>query len=311
MHLRALLLAPVLAITLAAAAPPARPALHDAFDPHQTYLYNAEVAGFGMRMPGSVGHKKTEELVRQVVTRDGGEFVTDDFVASTPRGKVPVHNLIGKFNVAPNDPRQPIFILAGHYDTLFKMGFIGANDGGSSTAILLGFADALHRAPKTKMQIWLVWTDLEEAVKAFEGNDGLYGSRHLADQLRAQGLVPRIKGFFLLDMIGDKDLDVDKESTSTGWLQDFIYAAAQKLHYQPYFFTYSSPIIDDQVSFANVGIPVVDVVDATFGPMGPGYDAMGEYHHANQDTMDKVSQHSLMVVGRTVLLAVEMIDAQS
>jgi Zn-dependent M28 family amino/carboxypeptidase len=309
-HLRALLLAPVLALTLAAAPPAPQPSLHDAFDAHQTYAYNAEVAGFGMRMPGSVGHKKTEDLVRQVVTRDGGEFTTDDFVASTPRGKVPVHNLIGKFNVS-SDPRQPIFILAGHYDTLFKMGFIGANDGGSSTAILLGFADALHKAPKTKMQIWLVWTDLEEAVKAFTGDDGLYGSRHLAQKLKTEGLVPRIKGFFLLDMIGDKDLDVDKESTSTSWLQDFIYAAAKKLHYQQYFFTYSTPIIDDQVSFANVGIPVVDVVDAHYGPMGPGYDDMGEYHHTNQDPMDKDSQHSLMVVGRTVQLAIEMIDAQS
>ena len=315
MHLRNLFLAPVVAAALAtigssawAAAP--QPALHDAFNAHQTYLYNAEIAGFGMRMPGSVGHQKTEDLVKRVVAADGGQFSTDDFIASTPRGKVPVHNLIAKFNVS-SDPHQPIFILAGHYDTLFKTGFIGANDGGSSTAIHLGFADALHRAPKTKMQIWLVWTDLEEAVKAFEGNDGLYGSRHLANELKAEGLVPRIKGFFLLDMIGDKDLDVDKESTSTSWLQDFIYAAAKELHYEQYFFTYSEPIIDDQVSFANVGIPAVDVVDATFGPMGPGYDSMGEYHHTNQDTMDKVSEHSLMIVGRTVLRAVEMIDSQS
>ena len=294
----------------APAAGPAQPSpsLHDAFDAHQAYLYTAQVTGFGARWPGSPGHQKTEDLIHSVLTRDGAVIATDDFIADTPRGKVPVHNIIGKFNVSSN-PNQPIFILAGHYDTLFKpAGFVGANDGGSSTAILLAFADAL-RHHKTNMQIWLVWTDLEEAVNSFTSTDGLYGSRHLAQKLAAEGLVPRIKGFFLLDMIGDKDLDVDKESTSTGWLQDFIAAAAKQLGYQKYFFQYSSEIIDDQVSFANVGIPVVDVVDATFGPM-PG-DGMGAWHHTLQDTMDKVSEHSLMVVGRTVLLAVEMIDAQS
>src|SRR5208282_4587841 len=111
-------------------------------------------------------------------------------------------NIIGKFNVTAN-PSQRIFILAGHYDTLFKPGFIGANDGASSTAILLAFADALSHQ-KTTMQLWLVWTDLEEAIHNFKGNDGLYGSRHLANKLAASGTASRILGLFLLDMIGDK-----------------------------------------------------------------------------------------------------------
>lgn len=289
-------------------APAARPTLHDAFNAQQCFRYTAEIVGFGMRNPGSPGHQKTEDLVRRVVERDGGQFSTDDFVDQSPRGPVPVHNLIGKFNVS-SDPNQPIFILAGHYDTLFMKGFVGANDGGSSTAILLSFADALHQAKPTHMQIWLVWTDFEEAVKSFQGSDGLVGSRHLAHKIAAEGLVPRIRGFFLLDMIGDKNLNVDKESSSTPWLQAFIMSAAKQLGYQQYFFKYSTEIIDDQKSFADVGIPVVDVVDAQYGPM-PG-DGMGAYHHTLQDTMDKISAHSLMVVGKTVLLAVEMIDAQA
>ncbi|HXE31849.1 MAG TPA: M28 family peptidase [Terriglobales bacterium] len=301
------ILATFLALAWLAAPPPT--SLHDAFDAHQCYLYTAQISGFGERWPGSPGHAKTEALIRQVVARDGGQMESDDFTANTPIGPKPVHNLIAKFNVS-GAPNQPIFILAGHYDTLFKKGFIGANDGGSSTAILLSYADAL-RNHKTKMQIWLVWTDLEEAVKAFVGDDGLYGSRHLAQKLAKEGIVPRVKGFFLMDMIGDKALNVDKESSSASWLQDFIASAAKQLGYGQYFFQYSTQIIDDQVSFANVGVPVVDVVDAEFGPMGPKYDSMGEYHHTNQDTMDKVSEHSLMVVGRTILLTVEMLDKQS
>src|SRR5579864_501433 len=92
--------------------------LHDAFDAKQAYAYTAEVAGFGERWPGSPGHKKTEDLIHQVLQRDGAQIEADDFIASTPRGPVNVHNIIGKFNVGAN-PKQEIFILAGHYDTLF------------------------------------------------------------------------------------------------------------------------------------------------------------------------------------------------
>ena len=298
-----ILLASFVAMVAGSAAPPA---LHDGFDSKQAYAYTAQIAGFGERWPGSPGHKKTEDLIHSVVQKDGGTIEADNFTATTPRGPIAVHNLIGKFNVS-NDPKQPIFILAGHYDTLFQPGFIGANDGASSTAILLSFADALAHQ-KTKMQVWLLWTDLEEAVKDFNDNDGLYGSKHLAQKLKSNGTVPRIRGFFLLDMIGDKDLGVDKETQSSQELQDVIAKAAGQLNYSKYFFRYEMGITDDHKSFLDVGVPAVDVVDAEFGRMGPQFDGMGEFHHANTDTMDKVSQQSLEIVGRTILLTIEMID---
>ncbi len=293
----------MLVVPARAAAPPP---LHDLFNSQECYAYTAQVAGFGERMPGSPGHQKTEDLIHQVLKKDGGQIEADDFIATTPRGPVPVHNIIGKFNVTA-DPAQKIFILAGHYDTLFKKGFIGANDGASSTAILLSFADALAHQ-KTKMAIWLVWTDLEEAINDFDDKDGLYGSKHLANKLKANGTSSRVKGFFLLDMIGDKDLGVLRESQSTRWLQDFISQAAKQLGYSQYFFQAEESITDDHVSFLNVGIPSVDVVDAFYGRMGPGFDGMGEFHHANTDTMDKVSKQSLEIVGRTIMLTIELLD---
>jgi glutaminyl-peptide cyclotransferase len=280
--------------------------LHDRFNSQQAFAYTAQIAGFGERWPGSPGHTKTEALIRQVLQKDGARIEADDFTATTPRGPIAVHNIIGKFNVS-SDPKQEIFILAGHYDTLFQKGFIGANDGGSSTAILLSFADSLA-GQKTKMQIWLVWTDLEEAINSFTGDDGLYGSRHLAQKLAANGTRSRIRGFFLLDMIGDRELGVARETESDRKLQDFIARAAAQLGYGQYFFQYDVGIIDDHVPFINAGIPAVDVVDARFGRMGPAFDSMGEFHHANTDTMDKVSQRSLEVVGRTILLTVELLD---
>lgn len=297
---------PYFLIAALAAGHAAPAALHDSFNSAQAFAYTAQVAGFGERWPGSPGHKKTEDLIRQVLQKDGARIGSDDFTASTPRGQVAVHTIIGKFNVTA-DPRQAIFILAGHYDTLFQPGFLGANDGASSTAILLAFADALA-GHKTKMQIWLVWTDLEEAIQSFTGDDGLYGSRHLAQKISAAGTAARVRGFFLLDMIGDKDLGVARELGSDRRLQDFIAQAAKQLNYGQYFFQYESEIIDDHVPFLRAGIPAVDVVDAEYGLMGPGIDGMGAYHHANTDTVDKVSQHSLEVVGRTILLTVELLD---
>ncbi|HEX4273950.1 MAG TPA: M28 family peptidase [Bryobacteraceae bacterium] len=298
-----MLLLPALLLAVTAVPP-----LHDGFNARQAYTYTAKVAGYGERWPGSPGHAKTEELIHQVLRKDGAQIEADDFTAKTPRGQVAVHNIIGKFN-ATADPKQKIFILAGHYDTLFMPGFIGANDGGSSTAILLAFADALA-GHKTNMQIWLVWTDLEEAVKAFDADDGLYGSRHLAKKLSGNGMAGRVSGFFLLDMIGDKDLGVTRETGSTRWLQDFISQAARQLGYEQYFFHDEAGIIDDHVPFLQAGIAAVDVVDAKYGRMGPGLDSMGEFHHSNTDTMDKVSEHSLEVVGRTILRTVELLDAQ-
>lgn len=284
----------------------AQGSLHNRFNAEQAYAYTAEVAGFGERWPGSPGHKKTEDLIRQVLRKDGAQIEGDDFMATTPKGRLAVHNIIGKFGVSA-DPKQPIFILAGHYDTLFKPGFIGANDGASSTAILLAFADALAQH-KTNMQLWLVWTDLEEAINEFVGDDGLVGSRHLAEKLKANGTAARVKGFFLLDMIGDKSLGVGREIGSTRRLQDAIAQAANDLAYTQYFFQYETEIIDDHRPFLDVGIPAVDVVDARFGRMGPGFDGMGEFHHANTDTMDKVSKRSLEIVGRTILLTLESLD---
>jgi Zn-dependent M28 family amino/carboxypeptidase len=298
---------------LAACGAVAAPTLHDSFDGKQAYAYTKQVSDFGERWPGSPGHQKTEDLIHKVLAAAGATVEADNFTAKTPRGNIEVHNIIGKFNVTA-DPNQAIVILAGHYDTLFKPGFIGANDGGSSTGIVLAFADALAHQ-KTKMQVWLMWTDLEEAIESFVGDDGLYGSRHFAQKLKAQGLVPRIRGFFLLDMIGDKDLSVSQEQESSPVLQGIIAKAAAELGYTKYFFQSRSDIIDDHKSFIDVGIPSVDVVDAEFGRMGKDpatgrdFDGMGEFHHANTDTMDKVAQQSLEIVGRTILRTIELMDA--
>ena len=281
--------------------------LHEAYNSQKAYNYTKQVADFGERWPGSPGHDKTQALIKQILEKTGAQMEFDTFTAKTPRGPVEVHNIIGKYNVGTGDS-QSIVIIGGHYDTLFKKGFIGANDGASSTAILFSLAEALAEKPLRKLQVWLMWTDLEEAIEDFQGDDGLYGSRHFAQKLKADGRARRVKGFFLLDMIGDKDLGVCQETGSTASLQKVMADAAARLNYTKYFFQYECGIIDDHRSFLDAGIPAVDVVDAEFGRMGPGLDGMGEFHHANTDTMDKVSKASLEIVGRVMLQTLEIMD---
>ena len=90
-------LALMIGSVLMATSDPSTP-LHDAFNSQQAYAYTAEIAGFGERWPGSPGHRKTENIIRQVLQKDGAQIESDNFVATTPRGPIPVHNIIGKFS---------------------------------------------------------------------------------------------------------------------------------------------------------------------------------------------------------------------
>ena len=148
------------------------------------------------------------------------------------------------------------------------------------------------------MQIWLVWTDLEEAIDVRRRTTASTAAGTSRAKLKADGLVPRIKGFFLLDMIGDKDLRRHARDAVDALAAGLHRARGEAARLRRYFFQYEIGITDDHVRSSNVGIPAVDVVDAEFGRMGPSFDGMGEFHHANTDTMDKVSQTSLEIVGQ-------------
>lgn len=265
--------------------------------------YTARVVSFGERVPGSAAHLRTETYILEQLKQDGARVEQDRFTAQTPRGALPMNNIIARFG----PPGQPIVLLAGHYDTKFLPGFVGANDGGSSTGVLLELADVLHRDPP-KFDVWLLFLDGEEAVKNWTATDSVYGSRHLAQKLAQQGLLPRIRGLILADMIGDKDLDVAREMNSTGWLRDFVKTAAREMGYSRYFFQQDMYIDDDHQPFLKVGIASVDLIDFTYGPNNSA--SPGPYWHTRQDTMDKLSAHSLRVVGSVMMKTVELLEQQ-
>jgi len=284
----------VLCVLLSASAFAEAPSFNSA----RAIQYVREVVAFGPRPIGSANHKKVENYIHSHLK---GDLVQDDaFTATTPEGKFPVRNIIAKFP----GTRDGIIVIAGHYDTnypLRKTGYVGANDGGSSTALLLELANQLRGKKRDGYSVWLLWTDGEEAVKEWTATDSLYGTRHLAEKWQNDGTLRKIKAFLLTDMIGDADLNIDRETNSTPWLEDLVLQAATSLGYQSHFFARTISEEDDHIPFAHLGVPSADLIDFDYG-----YSNV--FWHTPQDTIDKLSPKSMEIVGSVILETVRLLD---
>ncbi len=226
------------------------------FDGDRAMQYLKDIVKFGPRPLGSANHKKVEEYL---ASRLKGDQVEDDsFIAGTPEGKFPVHNIIAKF---PGH-KEGVIVIASHYDTNYPLrhtSYVGANDGASSSALLLELGNQLRGKPRDGYSIWLVWDDAEEAMKP-DGSgglpmempfddDSLYGITHLAEKWQADGTLKKIKAFLLADMIGDADLNIDRDLNSTPWLERVVYESAKRLGYQSHFFGRTNQVGDDHIPF--------------------------------------------------------------
>lgn len=272
-------------------------ALH--VDPNRAFQYNKIVVAFGSRPVAGFGHKKLEEYLQAKLKKDNLEI--DSFPIHSPVGNYTGRNYIVKFP----GKKDGIIVVAGHYDTVFSLpkAFVGANDGGSSTALPLELADVLRGKPNNGYSIWLLWTDAEEAFKTWTADDSLYGTKHLAEKWKQDGTATKIKAFILVDMIGDADLDIQEEMNSTAALRKVEYQAASDLGYQSHFFAQQMAVEDDHLPFARIGVPVVDVIDLDYG-----YN--NSLHHSVEDTLDKESPKSLQIAGDTVLEMIRLINLQ-
>ena len=271
-------------------------------DSARTMQYVNEIVALGPRPLGSENHKKVENYITSHLKGDGVE--DDVFTADTPEGKFPVRNIVAKFP----GTRDGIIVIASHYDTNYPLrnsSYIGANDGASSSALLLEIANQLRGKRRGGYSIWLVWDDAEEAMKPetelpFE-KDSLYGIRHLAEKWQADGTLKKTKAFLLADMIGDADLNVDHDQNSTPWLEQVVYESATRLGYQSHFFARENQVTDDHIPFLERGVACADLIDFDYG-----YNNV--FWHTPQDTVDKLSPKSLEIVGRTILETISILD---
>jgi Zn-dependent M28 family amino/carboxypeptidase len=269
------------------------------FDANRAFQYIKEIVAFGPRPIGSENHKKVEDYVLSHLKGDSVE--QDAFTIDTSEGKFPVHNIIAKFP----GTRGGIIVIASHYDTNWPLrdaAYVGANDGASSSALLLEIANQLRGKRRDGYSVWLLWDDAEESLRLpWYDPESLYGVRHLAQKWQDDGTIKKMKAFILEDMIGDADLNIERVTDATPWLEDLIYQAATRLGYQSHFFAREMFIGDDHQPFLDRGVPSADLIDLDYG-----YNNV--FWHTPQDTVDKLSPKSLEIVGSVTLETVRMLD---
>jgi glutaminyl-peptide cyclotransferase len=273
-----------------------------AIDGKRALQYAKEIVKFGPRPLASPNHKKVEDYIDAHLK--GDQVEDDTFIAETNLGKFPVHNIVAKYP----GTKDGIIIFASHYDTNYPLrntSYVGANDGASTSALLLEIANQLRGKTRDGYAIWLVWDDAEEAMKPDTEvdfmSDSLYGITHLAEKWQADGTLKKVKAFLLADMIGDADLNIDRDTNSTPWLQDVVYEAATRLGEQSHFYARSLPMDDDHLPFVKRGVPCVDLIDFLYG-----YNNV--FWHTPQDTIDKLSPKSLEIVGGVMLETARILD---
>ncbi len=270
-------------------------------DPARAMQYVKEFVGIGPRWVGSKGQEKASAYLRSKLKNDNLE--EDAFVADTPAGKLAMKNLVAKF---PGS-NEGIIVIGTHIDTNYPLrdtNYAGANDGGSSTGLLLAIADQLRGKKLEGYSVWLAFLDGEEAIDKWTETDSLYGSKHLAAKWRQDGTIGNIKAFLLADMIGDKDLEIERDTNSTPWLEDLIYKAATRLSYQSHFFDSTDTMDDDHMPFARSSVPVADLIDFSYG-----YN--NAYHHTTEDTLNKLSPRSLQITGDVILETIRLLNANA
>jgi Zn-dependent M28 family amino/carboxypeptidase len=257
-----------------------------------------EAVAFGPRPSGSEAIRKLQAYIVAQLKTCGCQVTEDAFTAKTPKGDIAMKNIIAKY---PGKSGKAV-VVTGHYDTKLFPGrkFVGGNDGGSSTGLLLELARVLPRQPRID-DVYLVFFDGEEAVREqWEGEDNLYGSRHLAAKWKADGTLGRVKALINIDMIGDKSLDIKPEGNSNQGLRRLVWNAAKELGYQAYFLEEGvGPIEDDHIPFQRLGVPVLDIIDFDYPPW-----------HTDEDTIDKLSSQSLETVGTVVAEAIRRLERQ-
>jgi glutaminyl-peptide cyclotransferase len=269
----------------------ADPKIWEEFSGEKAFAHVQQLVDFGPRPAGSRAIEKSRDYIEDQLRRSGWQVARQAFSDDTPRGKIQFVNLIAQFS-AKGKAASPSFLLCSHYDTKMfdTIRFVGANDGGSSTGLLLELARVIGQHPDLARKIELVFFDGEEAFEQFSQKDGLYGSRYFARQSSSSGTVRQFRGGLLFDMVGDRSLGITLPSDSPAEMARDIFAAAEALKLRNYFSYFDRELLDDHAPLNAIGIPTLDIIDFDYPPW-----------HTAGDTLDKISAKSLQIVGSVAI----------
>lgn len=258
--------------------------------------FTAAVTALGPRPVDSPEHRAAEAFIVEKLKSSGCAVEQDVWTASTPLGPKRMNNIIARAGGGGSTRgKGRVTVLSGHYDTKLMPGmrFVGANDAGSSTGLLLEMARVLC-GRRAIDEVWMVFLDGEEALRSWTADDSLYGSRRLARRWRSESTASRIRALINVDMIGDRDLALVEELNSTDWLRKLVWETATELGYARHFPRNPGAIEDDHIPFLEAGIPALDLIDFDYGPFN-------SWWHTERDTVDKLSAGSFQVVGDVLL----------
>jgi len=85
-----------------------------------------------------------------------------------------------------------------------------------------------------------------------------------------------------------------------------LNVAAKNTGHSAYIFKNRESEEDDHIPFLQRGVPVLDVIDAHYGPSTE--QTPDGYHHTAQDTLDKISAKSLQISGDLFLEMIRLIN---
>ncbi len=259
------------------------------FDGDSAFNYLLEQCEFGPRPPGSQNLSNCRQFICDELVSLGWTVLLQNFTYHNTE----CSNIVARWT---NSSESPL-LLGTHYDTRpnatedslinQSKAIIGANDGASGTAVLLELARILSESVRPLVE--LVFFDAEDSGE-LNGWEWIRGSTHYVSELSVERKMS-IHAMILVDMVGDADLQIPKESSSTNSLQNDIWDIAKSLDYSETFLdTTSYSILDDHRPFLDAGIPALDLIQIPF-PW---------YWHTLEDTPDKCSNASLQIVGEVL-----------
>jgi Zn-dependent M28 family amino/carboxypeptidase len=266
------------------------------FDGKAAFDHVAKMVSFGPRPSGSQAIAQTQDYILSQLQSYGCTVETDAFNANTPAGPIAMKNILVKIQGA-----QPGVILLGtHYDTLKLDNFVGADDAGSSTGLMLEMARLLC-AKHGRYAVWIAFFDGEEAVQQWSDTDSRYGSKQMAAKLALSGDLKKVRAFLLADIVGGKNARIPREADSTKELSRLVYQTAKRLGYGNLFVDEEKGAADDHDSFLTRNVPSVDVI---------GDFINNGYWHTAQDNMEQISAKTLGEVGHVFVETVKALQTK-
>ena len=287
-------------LTLCSCALPASSA--SPFDGARAYQLLEEIVAIGPRVSGTVQSARTRTIIRRELEAAGLRVEEHRFEAATPLGVRDMVNVVA----IVEGTRPGVIILGNHYDTKYfpDFKFVGANDGGSTTAWMIEMARTLGPA-RDGYTVWLCWFDGEEAFVKWSPGDKLYGSSAMVRRLREEDRISEVRAMINVDMIGDCELNILKDRDAPEWMTKVVWQAANELGYHKHFDAVSQETEDDHYPFRGAGIPAMELIDFRYG----GGRVQHEMNwHTVRDRMDLVCAESLKIVGDVIFQALPRLD---